>query len=287
VIGVTLFPRTVNSRPTGFKIRHIASDYRKVILQGGGSEQSIRVRCSAYRKQASPSIRNAKCDGKNVGRKHDELLCKPFLERDGLSQISQPTIFDSTSDFPNSDDTQSALHGIVSQRPCKDTSVCAILLPHLGDEIGIQQKAHQNSVRVPFPDFRFLSNSKSGAILPNSKKASNRVFGFSATTGIVSGTCPRAEMWSLKLSGIAWSLRGGIALRGSFRSKSQSFASSASPVPGTDNKLLIFDSFALLSAPAIASAKIRRCSSSAETPCSAARSFNDLTNDSEIFLTSN
>ena len=81
-----------------------------------------------------------------------------------------------------------------------------------------------------------------------------------------------------------WSLRGGLALRGSFRSKIQSSESPSSPVPEIINKLLIIDSFAPL--PSF-SAKIRRCSSSAETPCSAARSFSAFTSVSGIFLTSN
>ncbi len=84
-----------------------------------------------------------------------------------------------------------------------------------------------------------------------------------------------------------WSLRGGLAWRGSFRSKSQSSVSSASPVPKMSSRLLIFDSFAFLSASAMAAAKIRLCSSSAETPCAAARSFSAFTSVSGIFLTNN
>lgn len=84
-----------------------------------------------------------------------------------------------------------------------------------------------------------------------------------------------------------WSLRGGLAWRGSFRSKIQSSPSSASPVPAMSSRLLILDSFAWLSASAMAFAKIRRCSSSADTPCAAARNLSDLTSASGMFLTSN
>ena len=84
-----------------------------------------------------------------------------------------------------------------------------------------------------------------------------------------------------------WSLRGGLALRGSFRSNIQSSASSVSPTPVIAKRFLILDSFAFLSASTMAAAKIRRCSSSAETPFAAARSFSDLTTSSGIFLTNN
>lgn len=84
-----------------------------------------------------------------------------------------------------------------------------------------------------------------------------------------------------------WSLRGGLALRGSFRSNIQSSASSAPSTVRRSNKFWLFDTLADFSAAAIASAKIRRCSSSAETPCAAARNFNAFTSASGIFLTSN
>ena len=84
-----------------------------------------------------------------------------------------------------------------------------------------------------------------------------------------------------------WSRRGGRALRGSFRSNIQSSPVSVSPTSFISKRLLVTDSFAFLSASTIASAKIRRCSSSADTPCAAARSFRDFTNSSGIFLTNN
>ena len=94
----------------------------------------------------------------------------------------------------------------------------------------------------------------------------------------------RAVDQSSKLN---WSLRGGLALRGSCRSKSQSLRSSVSPDIWKANKRPIFASFAFSSSPASASCKIRRCSSSAETPCSAARCFSFFASASETFLTSN
>ncbi len=85
----------------------------------------------------------------------------------------------------------------------------------------------------------------------------------------------------------SWSARGGLAFRGSFRSKSQSSSSLVSPVPKISIKLRILVSFAFFSSCPSASCKIRRCSSSAETPCSAARCFNLFASSSEMFLTSN
>ncbi len=84
-----------------------------------------------------------------------------------------------------------------------------------------------------------------------------------------------------------WSARGGLAFRGSFRSKSQSSESPVSPAPMISNKLRILVSFDFFSSCPSASAKIRRCSSSAETPCSAARCLSIFASASGIFLTSN
>ncbi len=225
--GNTLFPRVVNSRSTGFKIRHISGDYGQIMLEGSGSEQQILGRQSGLGNKSSPAVGDIGGNHENVVRKQDELLAKPFLDRNGLSQIPQPRIFNSTADLSNGNDAQRALHGIVSQPPSKNASVCAMLFPQLGDKISIQQIVHQSSASRRFHSRRLFPNSKSGAILPNSKMASNRFRGFSTT--------------SVEAAGASLS----------------------------------------------ASLKIRRCSSSAETPCSAARRFKDFANSSGIFLTSN
>ena len=227
MITITSFPRIVKTSSAGFKVGHIPGDHRQIMFQRGGGDQRIRIRWSGCRNQPSPSIRDPKRNGKNVGGKHFELLPEPFLERDGLGQIPKTTVLNSTADFSNRNDTQSTLHGIVSQRPSEYTSICAVFLAQFGDEIGIQQIAHQKPFRVLFPDFRSRSNSKSGAILPNSKKASKRVRGFSATS---------MEATGMSLSAVL---------------------------------------------------KIRRCSSSAETPCSAARCFSLFASASGMFLTNN
>ncbi len=88
-------------------------------------------------------------------------------------------------------------------------------------------------------------------------------------------------------SSTPWSRRGGLALRGSLRSKSQSFSPLVSPVPEICSKLRTRVSFAVFSSCPNASCKIRRCSSSAETPCSAACCLSLFASASGIFLTSN
>jgi len=84
-----------------------------------------------------------------------------------------------------------------------------------------------------------------------------------------------------------WSLRPGQALRGSFRSKCQSYSSSAAPDSASAVSARFIPSLVFPTVSAMAFAKIRRCSSSVDTPCAAARSFRDLTTSSGIFLTNN
>lgn len=222
-----LLPRIVNPRSAGLEVRHIPGDQNQIILQRGCRDQRIRIRWSACPDQPSPSICDAESDRQDVVRKCHKLLRQPFLKGHGLAQIPATTIFDAAADFSDRDHAQSALQGIVSERPSEDASVGEVLLAQFGDEIRIEQIPHQNSLRFPFPDFRSRSNSKSGAILPSSKNASNKVRGLSPASVATVGTSSSAAL------------------------------------------------------------KMRRCSSSADTPCRAARCFNDFASASGTFLTSN
>ena len=196
--GNSLFPWVINSRPTRFKIHHISGDHGQIMLQGRGREQQILGRQSGLGNKSSLAVGYTNGDAETFIRKKDELLAKPFLDRNSLSQP-----------------------------PSKNASVCAMLFPQLGDEINIQQIAHQSSPSRRFHSRRLFPNSKSGAILPNSKIASNRFRRFSETSVAATGASLSASL------------------------------------------------------------KIRRCSSSAETPCSAARCFKDFATASGTFLTSN
>lgn len=181
---MNLIPRIIKTRPAFYEIGHVPRDHRQPVFQRGGCQDEIIGQKLRTRKQAA----------------------QPLLEDVHLAAIGGPLVFDSTPDFCQSHHAECAQARVICHCTSLDATVRVVASSQLGNEIGIEQVAHQSSTsrRCQFRSSR--PNSKSGAISPN---------------------C------------LIWSKR--------FR-----FSSTA---------------------PARACCKIRRCSSSAETPCSAARSL--------------
>jgi len=221
--AITSLPGIVNARPAPFEMRGVSRDHRQIVLKRGRGEQKIMRWQLGSGYEATPTIRDLDIHREYVFRKFSQNLVEPSLDYMSLLDIRASYVFDAFPDFPQRNHTQCTQARIVCHRPRLDATVCAVFFPQLGNEIRVEQVAHQISTSRRLHSRRSVPNSKSGAILPSSLMRSNKV------------------------------------------------------------RLLPASS----AAGASAACKIRRCSSSVDTPCAAARSFSDRTTSSGIFLTNN
>lgn len=221
--AINSLPGIMNARPAPFEIGGVSRDHREIVLKRGRGEQKIHRGKFGSGDQATPTIRDSHIHRENVLREFSQNRVEPSLDHMGLLDIRASFVFDAFTVFTERNHAQCTQARIVCRRPRLDATVRAVFFPQLGNEIRIEKVARQNSISRGFKTDRYVPNSKSGAILPNSL------------------------MWSNKVT--------------------------LSP--------------ASAAARASAACRIRRCSSSADIPCSAARFFNDLATSSGIFLTNN
>ncbi len=176
--------------------------------------------------EPTPDIRHFNSDWDDSRTICELKLLKPPLKHESLGGVRVPDTFDASAYFRERGHAQP--HAFLRQAaiPFHDPGCSATALPHLGNNIGVEQVNH--------------SQSKS--------------------TGA----------------------RSGIFMRGSLRSNTQSISSGSS---GMDMRCSFIVGLADDAAPNNTLASIRRCSSSADTPCSAALFFRARTVISSTFLT--
>src|SRR6266436_5271352 len=150
-----------NGTKTG-EVAIIARHERQAIGHSSRRQQAVDDRDRPDSAHASPLVGDRIVDAEHATVESGLDLPQPVFERRGLIRIPRARKLDPLADLPKNERAQKDV--LVGDRsiPSRNTSVAALALSHLGDDVGIDQEAHRSTSR-PRSGLRSKSIPSSGA----------------------------------------------------------------------------------------------------------------------------
>lgn len=274
-----LLPRIHDANACLFKVSDVARYNGQIMLQCGCGDKSIDPQLTNVSVQSTPAIRDGFRHREYVSRVKFDCSKEPFLEDAGLYWVFNSFEFYAATNFCEG---HHANHqGIIClfSDPFFHAWL-ALLTPQFGKNVRIEQPFHHNLMSRVGQGSR-AGSGKSSTRNSSDSKCSLKDLASPAFVSITSGeggllrSLPNSKSGAISPS----SRKASINVRFFFGSASKSLgAAVCSSISGRAFPSSSFSS---------AAAKMRRCSSSADTPCSTARSLSCFTSDGAKLRTSN